>query len=240
MNIINYIILALCIWIAIGWSLKIREKAQNEQSREKVMELQGFLMTVSIILKFLLDFSSFHLLWLIPAAFVLGLLSLSTPLKLLWPISSIYYSLWYVGINNIGRKYYVNGEYHKAIECFKEDIIKKPSSKAYFNLGLAYGKIGQYDYEIDAYREAIKLNSKEPSLYLNLGNALNLIGKKNEAIETLNNAIILKSDYAKAYYLICKIYLELEDQSNTKKYFEKLKKLDLNFANEIEKEIITT
>lgn len=238
MNILSYIILALSILITLGWSLKIREKAKNEQATEKSMELQAFLMTVSIVLIFLLHISPFHLLWMLPTSFFLGLLSMTTPLKFLWVFSSIYFSFWYLGISNLGRKYYVTGEYDKAIEAFKDEITKKTSSEAYFNLGLTYGKMGQYDKEIDAYEQAIKLNPKKPELYFNLGLVLKENGNKEKALNMLNEAILLKPDYLKAHYCACKIYTEIGNNDKAKKEFDEVKKLDSYSAEELEK-IIT-
>ena len=206
MEIIGYIILGLGILITLGWCLQIRNKAKNEQAREKSMELQGFLMTVSVILIPILHLSPFHLLWMIPASFILGLLSISAPIRVLWIFSSIYFSLWYIGISNLGRKYYVAGEYDKAIDAFKEEISKKPTSaESYFNLGLAYGKTGQHDKEITAYEKAIELNPQRPELYFNLGTVYNDTGNKQQAISKLNEAIRLRPDYLKAHYNICKI-----------------------------------
>lgn len=238
MNIISYIILALSCFITLGWTLKIREKAKNEQATEKAMELQAFLMTVSIVLIFLIHISPFHLIWMLPTSFILGLLSMTTPLKFLWVFSSIYFSFWYIGISNIGRKYYVAGEYLKAVEAFKDEITKKPSSEAYFNLGLTYGKMGQYDKEIVAYEQAIKLNPKKPELYFNLGLALKENGDKEKAINMLNKAIQLKSDYLKAHYCACKIYAEIGNLDKAKIEFDAVKKLDSYSAEELEK-IIT-
>ena len=142
-KIIGYIILGLRILITIAWCLRIREKAKSDQATEKSMELQGFLMTISVILVPLLHLSPFHLLWMLPTSFVLGLLSMTTPLKILWIFSSIYFALWYIGIASEGRKNYVAGEYEQAIKLYEEEIIKKASAETYFNLGLAYGKTGQ-------------------------------------------------------------------------------------------------
>lgn len=238
MNIISYIILALSILITLGWSLKIREKAKNEQATEKAMELQAFLMTASIVLIFLLHISPFHLLWMLPTSFFVGLLSMSTPLKFLWVFSSIYFSFWFIGISNLGRKYYIAGEYDKAVEAFKDEITKKPSSEAYFNLGLTYGKLGQCDKEIDAYEQAIKLNPKKPELYFNLGLVLKENGNKEKALNMLNEAIQLKPDYLKAHYCACKIYADIGNNDKAKKEFDEVKKLDSYSAEELEK-IIT-
>ncbi len=234
MEIIGYIVLGLSILITLGWSLQIREKAKNEQATEKSMELQGFLMAVSVILIPLLHLSPFHLLWMLPASFILGLLSINTPLRLLWIFSSIYFFFWYIGIGNLGRKYYVDGEYDKAIDAFKEQISKNPSSsEAYFNLGLAYGKTGQQDKEIATYEEAVKLNSKRPELHFNLGIAYNEIGNKQQAIGLLREAIRLRPEYLKAHYNICKIYSETGDSENAIKEFEIIKKMDSNIADEL-------
>ncbi|RTY65287.1 tetratricopeptide repeat protein [Flavobacterium sp. LB2P53] len=238
MNIISYIILGLSILITLGWTLKIREKAKNEQATEKAMELQAFLMTVAIILIFLLHISPFHLLWMLPSSFFLGLLSMTSPLKFLWVFSSIYFSFWYIGISNLGRKYFVAGEYDKAVEAFTDEISKRPSSEVYFNLGLTYGKMGQSDKEIDAYEQAIKLNPKKPELYFNLGLVLKENGNKEKALNMLNEAIKLKPDYLKAHYCACKIYAEFGNNDKAKKEFYEVKKLDSYSAEELEK-IIT-
>ena len=234
MNIIGYIIYGISVFITLGWCLQIRTKAKNEQATEKSMELQGFLMTVSLVLIPLLHLSNFHLLWMIPASFILGLLSITTPIKILWFFSSIYFSFWYIGIRNLGREYYLQGEFDKAIEAYKEDIIKNPkSSETHFNLGLAYGKNGQQEKEIECYIEAIKLKPNIPEMHFNLGNVYNEVGNKYKAIEFLNNAIRLRSNYIKAHYVICKIYSEIGDSENTKKEYELIKSLDSNVAKEL-------
>lgn len=234
MNIIGYIIYGLSALITLGWCLQIRLKAKNEQATEKSMELQGFLMTISLVLIPVLHLSPFHLLWMLPASFILGLLSATTPLRILWIFSSLYFSFWYIGISNVGRKYYVAGEYDKAIEAFKEQIAKNPSSsEAHFNLGLAYGKTEQHDKEIDAYEQAVKLNPKRPELYFNLGTVYNDIGNKQDAIKALNEAIRLRPEYLKAHYTICKIYAEIDDQVNAERELEIVKKLDRSVADEL-------
>jgi tetratricopeptide (TPR) repeat protein len=232
-NVIEYIILGLSILITIAWCLRIREKAKNEQATEKSMELQGFLMAISLVLVPLLHLSPFHLLWMLPASFILGLLSMNTPLKILWIFSSVYFAFWYIGISDEGRKHYVAGEYGKAINAFKENVKKRPTAEAFFNLGLAYGKIGQQEKEIDAYNEALKLNPNKPELYFNVGTVYNDKGNRDEAIRALKQAIRLRPDYLKAHYIMCKIYAEIGDKENTLKKFEEIKKLDKNVAEDL-------
>lgn len=232
MDIIGYIIYGLSILITLGWCLQIRGKAQNEQAREKSMELQGFLMTVSLVLIPLLHLSPFHLLWMLPSSFILGLLSMTTPLRVLWIFSSIYFSFWYIGISNVGRKFYVDGEYEKAVAAFEEDISKKPTSEAYFNLALAYGKLGDHDNEIIAYQQSIELKPK-PETYFNLGNAYDDKGNKQEAIKAFKQAISLRPEYLKAHYTICKTYAEIGDKENALKELEIVRKTDSRSADEL-------
>jgi len=196
------------------------------------MELQGFLMTVSLVLISLLHLSPFHLLWMLPSSFILGLLSMTTPIRVLWIFSSIYFSFWYIGISNLGRKFYVNGEYEKAIAAFKEEISKKPTSEAYFDLALAYGKLGQHDSEIIVYQQSIKLKPK-PETYFNLGIAYVDNGNKQEAIKVFKQAISLKPEYFKAHYTICKTYAEIGDKENALKELEIVRKTDSRSADKL-------
>lgn len=234
MNIIGYIILGFAVLFTLGWCLKIRDKAKNEQEREKAMELQGFLMTVSIILVPILNISPFHLLWMFPASFIIGLLSASTPLRILWIFSSIYFSFWYIGITNLGRKYYLAGEYNKAIDAFEQQLIKKPNSvENLFYLGLAYEKTKEYEKEIDTYKRAIKLSPKRPEFYFNISNAYYETGNNSEAINALNKAIELRPDYLKAHYGISKIYSEIGEKEKAYKAYEIVKTLDNNIAEKL-------
>jgi tetratricopeptide (TPR) repeat protein len=233
MNIIGYIILCLAILITTAWCLNIRAKAKREQAREKAMELSGFLMTASIVFVFVFHMSPLHLLWMIPASYFLGLMSVLTPLKILWVFSSIYFSFWYTGISNAGRKFYVDGEYEKAIEAYEEVALKKSTPELYFNLALAYGKTGQHKKEIWAYQQSIKLNPKMPQSYYNLGNAFIDFGDKQKAVESFLKAISLKPDYLKARYTICKIYSEMGDKENAFKELEIVRKLDSRSAEEL-------
>jgi tetratricopeptide (TPR) repeat protein len=235
MSAIGYIILGFSILFTLVWSLRVREKARSEQATEKGMELQGFLMTVSIVLVIVLHLSPFHLLWMLPASFILGLLSMTTPLRILWIFSSIYFLLWYIGIRNEGRRLYVSGEYDKAIDAFKEEIRKKPTSaEAYFNLGLAYGKTGELEKEVAAYEQAIKLKPNVSATYFNLGTAYNIIGNKKKAIAAFNDAIRLDSDYVKARYTVCKIYVEVGDRENANKEYRILQERDKRISEELE------
>lgn len=98
MYIIANVLYIICVLFAISWGILIRRKAKTEQSTEKIFEVFGLLMVVSLILVPVLSLSPFHLLWMFPVSFLLGPLSLIFPFRLLWPLASFYSSLWYIGL----------------------------------------------------------------------------------------------------------------------------------------------
>ena len=238
-TVLGYIIFGLSVLFTLGWCLKIRYNAKTEQSREKSYELSGFLLTISLILVPVLHVSPFHLLWMAPVSFLLGMLSIGTPIGFLTIFSSFYFSFWYIGISNVGRKYYLDGEYEKAINAFQEEIRNKPSSEAYFYLGLSYGKSEQIEKEIEAYKKAIEINPNRPETHYNLGYAYNMSGDKYNAIVELKRAFYLRDNYLAPHYLICKIYSEIGQKENALYEYDIIKNLDSSAAKEIEQEVFS-
>lgn len=98
MYIITSIIYVFGVLLAISWGLLMRHKVKTEGVAEKIFETFGLLMVVSLILIPTLSLSPFHLLWMFPASFLLGLISIIPPLRLLWPLASLYGFLWYIGL----------------------------------------------------------------------------------------------------------------------------------------------
>ena len=127
MQIIGIIVWVLGVIWAIAQGFNIRQKAKNDQATEHTFEVHALLAAVSVIIIPVLSLSPFHLIWMLPASFVLGLASVIFPFNLLWLPASLYGSLWYVGTKNPGRAFYLAGDYAKAIECYKDTIrIKNP------------------------------------------------------------------------------------------------------------------
>lgn len=100
MHIIASILYIICVLFAILWGVLLRHKAETEQATEKIFEVFGLLMVVSLIVIPALSLSPFHLLWMFPVSFLFGLLSSIFPFRLLWPLASFYGSLWYIGLKS--------------------------------------------------------------------------------------------------------------------------------------------
>jgi tetratricopeptide (TPR) repeat protein len=234
MKIIANVIWILSIIYTLGWCINVREKAKNEQAKEGTMEVHAFLLTVSVLLVPIFSISPFHLLWMIPASFIVGLLSLYFPFSILHIPASIYILFWYIGIRNKGREYYVSGNYEKAIDAFKESIRKTPNSaEAHFNLGLAYGKIGDSEKEIESYLEAIRLKPKVPNVHFNLGSAYKEKGNIQNAIESFKKALQIDNEYTNARYHLCRTYIEIGDRENAMKEYGFIQNADKNMEDEL-------
>lgn len=234
MHIIEIILWVVgAIW-AIVHGFNIRQKAKNEQATEHIFELHALLLAVSVIIIPVLHLSPFHLLWMIPASFVIGLASVMFPLNLLWFPASLYGSLWYVGTRNLGKSFYLAGDYAKAIEAYKDIIRRKPNSaEAHFNLGVAYGKVEDYQKAIEAYKETIRLKPNSAEAHCNLGFDYKDLGQYREAIESFKKAILLKPNYAKAIGNLGMVYVELGDLDNALTQHEALQKVDKQNADEL-------
>lgn len=231
LNLENLIWVAGLVW-AIAQGFVIRHKAKEEQATEHVFELHALALAASVAAIPLFSLSPYHLLWMIPASFVLGLASVIPPLRLLWLPASLYGSLWYVGTRNPGRAFYLAEDYPKAIEAFKEAIRKKPNSaETHFHMGLAYAKMGETEKAIQSYTETIRLDPKSAPAHFNLGAKYRDTGKVNEAADSFREALRLRPGYGLAIWNLGMTYIELGDLDNALKQYEALAPIDKQNAD---------
>ena len=86
------------------------------------------------------------------------------------------------------------------LEDAKEDVRKYPNdSAAHYNLGLAYGSLGQHEEAIASYKEAIRINPNYAKAHYNLGIAYDELGQYQKAIASYKEAIRIKPDYTDAH-----------------------------------------
>jgi len=78
--------------------------------------------------------------------------------------------------------------------------VTKNNSLAYNQLGVAYGNLGRWQEEIEACKEAIRINPDYAKAYNNLGVAYGSVGRNQEAVEACMQSIRIKPDCAEAYY----------------------------------------
>lgn len=226
------------IW-AIVQGLNIRQKAKREQTTEHTFELHALLLAVSVIIVPILSLSPLHLLWMLPASFVLGLASVIPPLNLLWFPASLYGQLWYVGTRDRGRSLYLAGDYVKAIESYQATIRLKPkSAETHFNLGVAYGKVGDNEKAIESFKKTIQLSPDSAEAYCNLGFNYKGLGNLNDAIASFREAIRIRPNYARAMWNMGMVHVEMGDLDNALKQYDALQVIDQKHANELHAAII--
>jgi len=62
----------------------------------------------------------------------------------------------------LGRQHYDRGDYEAAITCFKEAIaVSSDAAMAYFYMGSAYHKLGNFDEALNCYHDFAKAEGQE-------------------------------------------------------------------------------
>ena len=105
-----------------------------------------------------------------------------------------------------------NDDYPKAIWHFTEALRYSPQwSYAYINRGLAYSKMGRYDYAMKDFDKAIELYPNDFVAYNNRGAVFCDMGEFDRAIENFDKAIELKPRKVNVYTHRGLAYCDKED-----------------------------
>jgi tetratricopeptide (TPR) repeat protein len=89
---------------------------------------------------------------------------------------------------------------HKAILYLSNAIKIQPNdAEIYYNRGVAYDNLGQYQSAIKDYYQAIQVNPDYAEVFYNRGTIYSEIGQYQRAIDDYNQAISLQPNYANAY-----------------------------------------
>lgn len=99
----------------------------------------------------------------------------------------------------IGNKYFDNSSYVEAMNnWFKAaEVDPELSAKAWYNTGLAYAQMEDYQKAIIAWDKTLELAPGTAIAYSNKGTALRILGRYDEAAEAYNMALKLQPDNAK-------------------------------------------
>jgi tetratricopeptide (TPR) repeat protein len=239
MRVIGTALWLIAVLWAIAQGLNIRAKAKSEQATEHTFEVHALLLAVSVVVVPALSLSPLHLLWMVPASFVLGLGSVIFPLNLPWLPASLYGALWYVGIRNPALALYRAGECTRAIDAFKETIRQRPRSvENHFYLALAYDKVGEHGRAIASLQECIRLKPDFAEAHCNLGFTFRDTGDAENAVKAFSEAIRLRPDYAKAIANLGMLHVHLGDLVSARKQCAILETVDMAQARELRAAII--
>ena len=81
------------------------------------------------------------------------------------------------------------------IEKYNKEIDLDPGrADSYYNRGLSYVKLGQYEHAIDDFDKAVELNPSDAQAYGDRGNSYGELGQSERAIKEFDKAIQLDPD----------------------------------------------
>ncbi len=114
----------------------------------------------------------------------------------------------------------------RAIAEFNEAIKLDPKNAvAYYDRGVAYGHMGEYDKEITDCTEAIRLDPKLAVAYCSRGAAYHAETRYDSALADYNEAIKLNPKLALAYFNRGMVYRKNGERAKAEKDFDEAKKL---------------
>jgi|GEM_PF-914991 len=99
MEIIGYVVYGIGVLLAVGWLIGIRTYTNSGQGVTMSTVNSTLLFIVSLALIPILQLNPLHLLWMYPAGFVLGTLSLVFPFSLLSILGNLVAWIACIGLN---------------------------------------------------------------------------------------------------------------------------------------------
>jgi len=96
---------------------------------------------------------------------------------------------FYVGFNNRGEAYFLQGEYSAAAQDFKKALELNPKySFVYNNMGVMYAQQGRHKEAIDMYTKAIQLDENYGAAYFHRANSYELLQDFEHGCQDLQKA----------------------------------------------------
>jgi tetratricopeptide (TPR) repeat protein len=130
------------------------------------------------------------------------------------------YHLGYI-LGNLHDRNQEVAEYERAIACgYNQD------DKLYFNLGMAYGDLGDTDRAIDALERAALINPENSENHFGLGYVAHMIGKTALAERALSKAIDRSARHLDARILLARIYLDQGRLADAKEQIIAVRKIE--------------
>lgn len=100
-----------------------------------------------------------------------------------------------------GNRFFMLGDYYKAIDMYTTAILKKPDyAEAYLSRAMAYEKIGNRTKAMDDYLKAITYNPKYVAAYNNLASLYIESSLYENAYTYIQKAIEINPSYKYGYY----------------------------------------
>ena len=110
---------------------------------------------------------------------------------------------------NLGNLYKNNGDYTKALECYKKAVAADAQYKrGYYNMGFVYAATGETEKAIESYKIVLEIDPDFVDAYNNLGNLYKKTGRREEALTCYQRAIERSPGDADLYHNLGNFYFE--------------------------------
>ena len=133
---------------------------------------------------------------------------------------------------NIGLANYYLKQYREAEAAYRQSIKLDPynAADAYYALGLTYRDSGQFDDEVSAYKNVIKLRSDYANAYDRLGQRYLQMKRYAEAIEAFKQLAMLKPGDANAQNSLGEVYVAASRNDEAVESFRQAIRLKPDFG----------
>jgi Flp pilus assembly protein TadD len=104
------------------------------------------------------------------------------------------------------------------------------SSEAYYNIGLAYDRMGRTEEAVEHYRESIRLDARRAAAHANLGEIYDRRGLKEKAEKEYHLALKYDRKSAVVLYNLGALYYERGEHDRARTYWKRVLKVKPSFA----------
>ncbi|MGK7883070.1 MAG: tetratricopeptide repeat protein [Crocosphaera sp.] len=102
---------------------------------------------------------------------------------------------------NLGNNFSELPDYQQAVDCYQIAVRFKPDlDDAWYNRGVALGKLGRLEDAIASYDKALEFKPDDHQAWYNRGNALGNLGRFDDEIASYDKALEFKPDKDQAWY----------------------------------------
>jgi tetratricopeptide (TPR) repeat protein len=133
-------------------------------------------------------------------------------------------------LTNEGNRYFMNGEYDKAIELYEKVISDPNFVKSWYNKGVILVKSSRYAEAIKCFEKVLAIDPNDANAQYTRGRLLSLLGKHTEAIKCFEKVLAIDPDDANAQYDKGVSLGKLNRHEEAIKCFEKVLAIDPNDA----------
>lgn len=132
---------------------------------------------------------------------------------------------------------YELGKYHEAIDNFKRVLELNPRSGTYVYIGNSYVYVREYEAGVEAYKQALQLNSKNAVAHYQLAVAYDYLRRYEDAAAEYKETLKLDPKDDSTRYALAMIYIALHNKPAALEQYEILRKTDPDTATSVLQEL---